>query len=269
MVRCAAVKKKGSVNQCAANAVFGHSFCGTHARAKSAQIWKDVQLVDLRVVKCQAIARGWILRQHLRLAGPGVLNRKDLANDDDLLTCEEATKQHPLSYFAFNENGKVWWFDFATIWVWSLKSFEPVNPYTRTPLTPETRKRLKEMWHYRIRNGYPIPQDPAEVDERMRIRWNFLCQTFIDNGFVDVTPSQFLRLSKSSHVAMWRFMLEDVENTKGPYKAWCNYMLSPELLRANSPSYIVNSLRVLMRYVGRCKDPYVIIFSVMSAIYRC
>jgi len=268
MVRCVAVKKKGSTNQCAASAVKGHSLCGTHMRAKTVQIWKDVLENDVRVVKCQSFARRWLVLYRCRLAGPGVLKRKDLANDDDLVTCEESNRQHPFEYFAFTENGKTWWFDFNTIWVWSLKSHEPANPYTKVPLTTETRKRLREMWAYRSRNLIKVPLDPEHAEERLRIRWNFLCQTFVDHGFVDVTPGQLIRLSKPSHIAMWRFIYEDFGKVPA-LRSLCDYMLSPPLLRANSISYVVNSLRVLMRFVTYQKEPYITIFSVMSAIYRC
>jgi len=265
MVRCAAVKKKGSLNQCAANAVFGHSFCGTHARAKNAQTWKDVQIEDRRIVKCQAVARGWIVRHHLQMAGPGVLKRKDLANEDDLVTCEEASRQYPLDYFAFLENGKIWWFRFDTIWTWCLKSLEPTNPYTRSPLTTETRKRLREMWALRLRRGFPPSAESEIVQDRVQARWTMLCQTFADNGFTDVSMHQLMRLGKASHIAIWRFLKEDAPVAKGQ----CAYMLCSKLTESNSMTYIVNSLRLLMKVVTLQKEPYQTVFNVMSAIYRC
>jgi hypothetical protein len=269
MTRCAAVKKKGSTNQCTASALRGHSLCGTHMRAKTVQIWKDVLANDVRVIKCQSIVRRWLILHRCALAGPGVLNRKGLANDDDLVTCVESNRQHPFEYFAFTENGKTWWFDFKTIWVWSMKSPEPSNPYTKVPLTTDTRKRLREMWSYYNRNFINLPRYPENAEERIRHRLNFLCQAFVDNGFVDVTPAQLIRLSKPSHVAMWRFIQDDVGRVSGLPRTLCDYMLSPTLLRANSLSYVVNSLRVLMRFITHQKEPYITIFSVMSAIYRC
>lgn len=269
MTRCAAVRKKGSINQCTSSAIRGHTLCGIHARAKSVEIWKDARETDIRVVKCQALARRWLVLHRCVLAGPGVLSRKNLANDDDLVTCEESNRQHPFEYFGFTENGKTWWFDFATIWVWALKSDAPANPYTKVPLSMDTRKRLRDMWSYRIRNRLAVQPEPADPEERIRARLNFLCQVFADNGFVDVTRGQLIRLSKPSHVAMWKFIYEDVAHIHGPLRTWCGYMLSGEMIRSNTATYIVNSLRVLMRYVTYQKEPYVAIFSVMSAIYRC
>jgi hypothetical protein len=46
-------------------------------------------------------------------------------------------------------------------------------------------------------------------------------------------------------------------------------MLSSQLLAANVPTYVVNSLRMLIRLVTLQKEPYATVFNVMSAIYRC
>jgi hypothetical protein len=265
MGRCAAVKKKGSTLQCTANAIFGHTFCGNHARAKHVALWKDEREKDSRVIKCQAIARGWIVRHYLSLAGPGVLCRKGLANDEELVSCDPASKQDPFNYFAFIENDKTWWFSFGTIWTWSLKSVEPSNPYTRIPLTTEVRKRLREFWAFRLHHGVPIPDEPEDPSERVRSRWVMLCQTFTDYGFTDVSLTQMMNLSKPSHIAMWKFLREDSPVSV----SWARHMLKSEIVNTHSLTYIINSVRFLMRVVTMEKDPYVTIFNVMSAIYRC
>ena len=265
MVRCAAVKKKGSTLQCAAKALFKHSFCGTHAKAKTAEVWRDVREKDLRIIKCQSVARRWLVVHRLRLGGPGVLSRKDLANDEELVTFVESSRQHPFSYFAFRENDKTWWFDFDTLWVWSLKSVDPINPYTRVPLTTEVRKRLRESWAYRIRRGLSVPVDSRDIEERIRCRWTMLHQTFIDNGFTDVLLNQLTRLPKNSHIAIWRMLRDDSAITR--YLA--GHMLATAIVNAGPAMYIVNSLRNLMRVVTLQKEPYETVFAVMSAIYRC
>jgi len=245
--------------------LIGHSFCGTHAKAKTSEIWKDIREKDIRITKCQAIARRWLVLQKIRLGGPGVLNRKDLANDEELVTFTESSRQHPFSYFAFKESDKTWWFDFDTIWVWSLKSVEPANPYTRVPLTTDVRKRLREMWAYRLRHGISIPADPRDLDERIQCRWTMLHQTFADNGFTDISLNQLTRLSKNSHIAMWRFLRDDLHVAS--YLA--AHMLATSIVNAGASMYIVNSLRNLMRVVVVEKEPYETVFAVMSAIYRC
>jgi len=259
------VKKKGSTLQCTASALRGHSLCGIHAKAKTAEIWKDAREKDIRITKCQSIARRWLIVRRLRLGGPGVLHRTDLANDEEIVTCVEATRQHPFSYFAFTENGKTWWFDFDSLWTWSLKSDEPSNPYTREPLSSEVRKRLREAWAYRVRNNIPIVPETRDIEERIRCRLRMLYQTFVDNGFTDVSGGQLVRLSKSSHIAMWRFLRDDA-----PELSFITaHMLHQTILNAGAGMYIMNSLRNLMRVVVFKREPYNLVFAVMSAIYRC
>jgi len=265
MVRCAATKRRGVTTQCLSNAMNGHSLCGTHARAKNVELWIDTHNKDQSIVMCQSLARRWLVLHHLRIAGPGVLCRKNLANDEELVSCTEASRQHPLDYFAFEENGKIWWFDFASIWAWSMKSVEPANPYTRTPLTTDIRKRLREMWALRTHRRLPVPPDPIGGEERIRHRWTMLCQIFADNGFTDVSIHQLTALGKLSHITVWRFLRDDC-----PLAARsCSYMLSSQVMAGNIPSYIVNSLRMMIRLLTLQKEPYATVFNVMSAIYRC
>jgi light-regulated signal transduction histidine kinase (bacteriophytochrome) len=65
------------------------------------------------------------------------------------------------------------------------------------------------------------------------------------------------------------FLLEDVENNGGLLRTWCRYMLARQITTSNSLTYVINSLRILMRYVTEKKEAYCTVFSVMSAIYRC
>jgi hypothetical protein len=265
MVRCAATKRKGSTTQCTSNALKGLTMCGIHARAKTVTLWKEAARQDEGVVICQSLARRWLVLHQLRLAGPGVLSRKSVTNDEELVSCVEASKQYPLDYFAFEENGKVWWFDFSSIWSWSVKSVQPTNPYTRAPLTREVLTRLRECWALRSNRRLAIPAEPVPGDQRILHRWTIMCQVFHCNGFTDVSLDQLIRLGKISHSVVWRFLHDDCPLALNSSK----YMLSPQLLGSNSPTYIVNSLRMLLLLVSAQKEPYSTVFAVMSAIYRC
>jgi hypothetical protein len=192
--------------------MIGHTLCGTHARAKAVTLWADANRGKVVAVhRIQALARGWIVRSRLRLAGPGVLHRDGLCNDEDLETCEVATRQHPLDYFAFTENGKTWWFDFATLWKWAQMSVEPTNPYTKVPLTAETKQRLRRMWSSRRRHRAPIPPEPALYPERMRSRWILICQIFADNGFGALDPGLFASFTKNDYIVLFRSLRDTLQ----------------------------------------------------------
>ena len=270
MVRCASVKSKREPTlQCPHGVVFGSDMCGTHLKGKVIKKWKDERVDDLRIIRCQSLARRWLVQRHLRIAGPCVLARKNLANEDDVLTSNEKERVHPFEYFSFEENGKIWWFEFGSIWKIMAGVLEPVNPYTRTPLSPDTRKRLREMWALRVYKRLPPPSDPADIEERIRHRWNVLCQMFIDNGFVDATPDQFVTLPKGSYITIFRMILNETDESEARIRALCRYMLHGTLIVTNTPTYILNSIRIFLRILMVKKQPYDIVFLLMSALFRC
>lgn len=252
--------------------------CGRHARMKAPLRWADLHCHrSERIARAQALIRGWLLRKRLALGGPGVLCRKNLANDEDLVTCVEKERQHPLEYFAFEENGKVWWFDFASLWRWSIQTHEPANPYTKVPLSNETRRRLRAFWGYlQRRRKTELPPENPNYDLRLQQRWNVLCQLFIDNGFVDVHPNTFLNIASYELRSMLvllerdvRVVLRDTEYGRDRILQICripllerNRNLSPKMMKM----WIAYILMVLLSVP---RDPYVMTFSVLSALYRC
>jgi len=269
MVRCAAVKsRKEPTLQCPHKAIFGSDVCGTHVKAKNVRRWKDERVDDVRVVLCQSVARCWSLRRHLRLAGPGVLKRSVVANDEDVITYTDKSKIHPLNYFAFEENGKVWCFEFGSIWSWMSRSAVPLNPYTKVPLSLDTRRRLRELWYTRAVKRMPHMIESSPVEERIEHRWNILCQVFFDNGFVDATTDQFYGLPRSSYVAVFRMVHNDLEANQRMERALCLAMLTPVIMEKNNPTYIMNALRILLRILLTQREPYNTVFIVMSALFR-
>lgn len=272
MAQCVAVRRKGSVERCSAKSVTGHSLCGRHVRARKVQTWADAHKhVDIQ--RIQACVRGWLFRKRLALGGPGVLCRKDLANTEDLVTCDERT--HPLEYFAFTENGKTWWFDFSTIWTWCQKSHQPTNPYTKVALSTDTRKRLRTLWAYRRRNNETLPCESHTYEERLRGRWNILCQAFEDNGFTDLHPNQFMRMGKGNYAMAFRFLRSDLQvsmrSTDNLFKRFMMWTLrgiqnAPTL---STVQYTLQSSYVFMLMACMPVDPYVTAFTLLSALYRC
>lgn len=263
-MQCAAVRKKGSFDQCSTKPLNGHTLCGRHARMKVPVIWAVVnQQRAPKIHKVQALVRGWILRKRLQLAGPGVLCRKNLMNDDDLVTCTEKDKQHPLDYFAFEENGKIWWFDFNTIWCWALRSTNPTNPYTKVPLSNDVRRRLREIWRASVlRRHYPTEsKDPRE---RLLSRWTMICQLFAENGFMDMNPNMFLRLSQRDYYFIFRMIRDDISNQD----RFRHYAQDICTVGMRNQFYMQNSFYLQMLLTLH-KDPYIMAFTVLSALYRC
>lgn len=276
MNRCASVRRKDSLDPCPCYALRGHTLCGRHAKMSTPVLWADVfRPTAPRLVRAQARIRGWLVRNRLALAGPGVLNRKDVTNDEDLVTCVSKDDIHPWSYFAFEENGKVWAFAFSTLWTWTRQSLDPTNPYTKVPLSQDTRRRLREMWAYQQRHTVGLPVESLNPLDRLKQRWNVLAQMFRDNGFVDVHPENFLRFTGSEYHTMFALLQQDlmvVLHDKDPQREkimrYCRRGLA---LNPPMPSgqYILQAAYVLMVILSIPKNPYSLVFSVLSAFYRC
>ena len=125
--------------------------CGKHAKAKNPRVWAEICRLDKNAVLIQKIWRGYSVRWWLELAGPGVLKRSLCHNEEELVTLDEKTSTHPFDYFGFEENGNVYWFDVRSIAENSNMNIEPLNPYTREPLSMNTRKRLRHLCLRRYR----------------------------------------------------------------------------------------------------------------------
>lgn len=268
---CTAVRKIGSLDRCPAKSMKGHELCGRHARSKHVVLWSDANKTrSQKICRVQGLIRGWLLRKRLALAGPGVLSRKNLANDEDLETCEESTREHPLTYFAFEESGKIWWFSFPTIWKWCLRN--PTNPYTKVPLKPEARKRLRELWYYHRRHKLPLPTNAPIFHDRLHGYWNIIRQTFDDYGFGDIHPNIINHLHRQQYVLIFRMIRDDIPVTmpnKADREKVDRYLRIALQSTAPLNNYILFSAYTLMLILMIPKEPYELAFTILSALYRC
>ncbi len=58
--------------------------------------WMDAHAGHVsRIIKIQAIFRGWRLRKRLEWAGAGVLRRSECVNEEDVATLDEIQTLHP------------------------------------------------------------------------------------------------------------------------------------------------------------------------------
>lgn len=274
MARCASIQRRGSLSQCEFAALRGHTLCGRHARCREPILWASVH-ASRKVDRVQALARGWLVRRRLRLAGPGVLRRSGLANDEDVFTCESKDRQHPLDYFAFEEGGKLWWFAFAPFWRWCARTPVPVNPYTKVPLTLETRQRLWDCWGIRLRCRLGTPEEPTDYSDRLRQRWNILSQLFFGFGFEGVHPENFLDLTKADFLSMFILLRPDLEvvlPARDPFRQRALFLCKRNVQTAatlSTSQYILQSVYALLILMSLQKSSYPMAFSILSALLRC
>lgn len=254
MNRCAAVRKKGATDQCASAPMKGHVLCGRHARSRNPVLWASLHTKS-PIVRIQALVRGWLVRNRLALAGPGALHRKVVNNDEDLFTCETKDRQDPMKYFAFEEAGKVYWFDRESLWSWMSRSVEPVNPYTKTPIPVEAKRRIRAL-----QRGLSSTAEDITAQ-----RWNLIVQVFRDNGFVDVHPEQFANFRGPEYHTMFVFLERDLQVVLPETNIHRARLL--RLCRRGQFSRVPTFLLLRMLLIPR--DPYILVFSILSAFYRC
>ena len=275
MVQCASVKKRGSTDPCTSNALVGHTLCGRHARMKDPELWVAVHPTP-PITKVQALARGWLIRKRLSYAGFGVLSRKGLANDEDIISFNEKERVHPMDYISFEENGKHWWFEFGSLWTWCMRNYTPVNPYTKVPLKAETRKRLRTIWGYKKRNLEPVPLESEVFIDRVRHRLNIVTQHFADYGFVEVYPEHFIDFTRNDYKTMFILLHRDIETVipaSDPFRQrvamLCgNRAFAPNVFQKDT-IFILQCLNTLLHIITLYRDPYTITFSILSVLYRC
>lgn len=210
---CEACRRKGSKDRCPNKSLVGLRFCGKHVKSKKVSIWSEVNDLKTPAIKITKIWRGYSIRKRLDLAGPGVLNRKICHNDEELVSMEEKTQLHPLEYFSFKENDKIWWFDIRSILSCFRTNLIPSNPYTRKPLDLETRHRLRELYKFRLRHKLPTYHEASQkktVNDLIEYQWMRVCQNLHENGFEgDITPRTICSLSKTQLFLAMTYFLRD------------------------------------------------------------
>jgi len=261
-------------------ALLGLSFCGKHAKSKTKRIWSEINDLHPKAILISKIWKGYTLRNRLKLAGPGVLNREKCHNDDELVSLDPKNKLHPLEYFAFEEAGRIWWFDIRSIIGCLNAAFIPLNPYTRQPLTIDTRRRLRIIFRYRLRNrlethhSSPPQRSLLEMENCV---WLDVCQVLVENGFEDIVPNYFLRMNRTQQFVFVYYVLNDLgflssENPK--ISKWKRCLVSlktfrKEIMPRQTPFNISVRLGLILSVLfHEIAEPYPFCFIIMSALYR-
>ena len=281
MVLCASCKNKTSTEQCPSQAMKGLLFCGKHAKTKTKRLWAEVNNGNQKATIVQKIWRGYFLRHRLKLAGEGVLNRKECHNTEELVTLDDKTKLRPVDYFSFREADKLYWFDVRSMYHILKRSARPENPYTRQPLTIETRRRLRDICRIRKKLGlenYHDPPKPEQFADLINEKWLTVCQIIEENGFFDMNPLLFSSLNRSQLYVLINFIQMDmvafatehsIRSKRYQYLQWLRTCLSNfEKNRTNRLQCSWAVSKVLLSILYDCPENYPVCFIIVSAIVR-
>lgn len=236
-------------------------------RVRTPRVWSEVNNVAPGLVLIQKMWRGYRVRKWIREAGEGALCRRLCHNDEDVATLESKLTLSPLDFFSFRENDKLWWFDVHTIAKYASANLVPMNPYTREPLSIDTRRRLRAICLRRkLTYAASVPQ-----------LWLEVCQVLEENGFEKVNPVIFESLNRTQYTVFLNLMKGDIEAivAESPNNADRKraLIIAKHILRKYTPFadqntaskivalFLVNALR-------RYSDAYPICFAIMGSFTR-
>lgn len=268
-MKCVSCRSLTSNEQCSNTALPSLQFCGKHVKCRYPRIWTEVNNVIPKVVEIQRIWRGYFLRKRLEYAGAGVLKRSLCQNDDELISFDSKLSYDPLNYFSFEENGKIWWFSIPTIATIVFNTMNPMNPYTRQPISIETRRRLRILC--RMNKISPLKNYlPTSI-------WTQVCQVLEENGFQSINPVLFQYHTRTKFNVFMNLLKNDVDALYTEYPKNLDYVrLSSQIrlfMKKQTPfigttdaSVKVGVLLYLM--LSKMKNPYPLCFAIMSAHTR-
>ena len=259
----------------------GLILCGKHVKVKHPRLWKDVNNLDHKAIIIQKVWRGYSIREWIKLAGPGVLNRSICHNEEELVTMDDKKSVNPLDYFAFKENDKIYWFDVKSISENGISTVTPTNPYTREPLTIETRQRLRKLCikrHQRKLENIHDISNRRSVTEIVDNTWIYVCQVIEENGFFGMSHIYFTSLNRTQLLIFNSILRQDLiawaaEHTdkisrRYRYVFWMKRLIDEHSTEASSLRLIYLTGRVLVTILNDCSDNYPICFIIMSALHR-
>lgn len=284
MLFCISCKNKKSTERCQNRPLRGFSFCGKHVKTKVPRIWADVNNVHAQIISIQTLWRGFHVRKFLKLAGNGVLKRSMCHNEEEIVSFDSKESVHPFNYFSFVENDKLYWFDINNIMEICTMDFVPQNPYTRTPFSTETRRRIraafmKNRFFYR-HHGYPIEHQVIKrpVNEVVAQYWNSVCQVICENNFFDTPPIFFTSLNRTQlyvfismiheSIAIWSLEHKSTCSRRHRYTWLLRQLLKQFSIYENTARLSVLTASVLTNILTYQHDQYSVCFSIMSAFCR-
>ena len=242
---CSACKTTISNQRCPAKALNGLLFCGRHAKTRNVRLWAEVNNANEKAIKIQKIWRGYLYRNWIKESGVGCLKRSLCHNDDEMVTMDHKSRVHPLDYFSFEEDGKVWWFDFRSIFSVVFKTLHPVNPYTRAPISLNDRIRIREIYHRRMTFNMPTYYTSPIRKDLYTFTWIFISQILEEHGFGSIHPNLMNSLEVSQYLIFVVMFLKEL-------KILTNY--KPTVNRSHKLKSIVKLQRFLKNINQRIID---------------
>lgn len=281
MPLCSACKSKTSTDQCTYNCLAGLLFCGRHIKVKEPRVWAVVNNLDSKVTLIQKVWKGYHIRYLLRLAGPGVLNRSKCNNKEELFTFDEPKTVNPFNYFAFEENGQLYWFDIRSA-LQSLDSTDELtNPYTRQEIPSCVKKRLHQLHAFRLRRRLQTlhtAEPIRSMDEILSNRFRHVSHVLQANDFFGISPETFISLGPinvdfyvlSLFEGFTQWANEHITKPDSRRHKYLLYIhdLPIKFQHCTYKQYMYVLSSILLFILNDCPEPFQPCFIIMSGLHR-
>ena len=279
MSLCSSCRSKTSNERCSAKSVGDTLFCRRHVKVKVPRLWAVINNVNPCATLIQKVWRGYSVRNWIKLAGPGAINRTKCHNDEELLTLDGKMTVNPFSYFAFEEAGKVYWFDIRSIAQHCMK--DTTNPYTRQPLSIEIRKRLRKLSVMRHKKKLPYTHESSQqtdINQVIAELWTSISQIIEEKGFFDVNPETVSSMNRSQLYVFLLMISNDLKawatehkskySSRHKYSVWAWKILKLFAPTTHPMKIQFMVAKVLLNILNDCVAPYNVCFIIMSSLYR-
>lgn len=270
---CVSCKNVTTTERCDRYCLIGLDVCGIHARSKNRRNWFSVNKIEPKIVKIQAIWKGYSLRNRLKRAGAGVLKRSICNNEEEFMSLEPISKLDPLLYFSFEEDGKIWAFNVYGLCKILLYDVQPKNPYTRTPLSVDTRKRLRSYFMFLLRRrDSEILRIFREGD--LDCKLITITQILQENGFEDFRPEYISFCSYDQAYILRSLLLHDLralsyKNPNLKLYRYCALLNSRTFMAASNPVVkLIHMLFLIFANITASSEEYEFCFLIMSALFK-
>lgn len=197
------------------------------------------------------------------------------------MTFDDKKSVYPLDYFAFNEADKVYWFDVKSMVQNCMNTLKPTNPYTREPLSVETRQRLRKLSIKRIYNGIQnVHTDLSSMsgDEIIDMLWMNVCQIIEENGFFDMSIEYFTGLNRTqlyvfnqlihTDLIAWAAEHKTRMSRRRRYIGWIHRVIHEHQKGAHERYLSYITAKSLLSMLNDYPEQYPLCFIIMSAIHR-
>jgi hypothetical protein len=279
MNTCGACKNKHSFEKCYSKCLKGLLFCGKHAKSKHPRIWAILNKIEPKVILIQRCWRGYFIRNWIKLAGPGAMNRSKCHNEEELITMDSKDSVYPLDYFGFVETDKLYWFDFKSLWECMLMNKTPLNPYTRQPISIEVRKRARRIAFMRDNKKIPNKHDTQilSLAAATSKAWLQVSQIIEENGFFDINPILFESLNNTQLYLFLYIISNDLRiwAQEHPRTSYRHKYYQCAKIGLTTHKYSNDSLRFsflvarfLLLILQNFHEQYSLCFIIMSSLHR-